>query len=220
AVLSIKISNVPTDAAFNHGTNNHDGSWTLTPVDLTGLTVTPGSSTDSFTLTVTATTMETGNGAQASTTGTVSVNVTPVADAPTLDVDTTKSGLQSSVTVSGNEDSAITLNIASALTESVAVDPDAALSIKISNVPTDAAFNHGTNNHDGSWTLTPVDLTGLTVTPGSSTDSFTLTVTATTTESGNGAQASTAGTVAVNVTPVPGSPVLAATDATAASSSV
>ena len=114
---------------------------------------------------------------------------------------------------SGNEDTAIALNISSALVENVTADPDASLSIKISGVPSDATLSAGTHNLDGSWTLTAAQLAGLHVTPGSSTDSFTLTVDATTTD--GSATADTIKTLTVNVTPVAEAPLLAgATSAT------
>jgi VCBS repeat-containing protein len=39
-VTAITLTNVPGDAILNHGTQNDDGSWTLTPADLTGLNIT------------------------------------------------------------------------------------------------------------------------------------------------------------------------------------
>ncbi|RAU20961.1 hypothetical protein CU669_15320, partial [Paramagnetospirillum kuznetsovii] len=40
SVTSITLTNVPGDATLNHGTQNDDGSWTLAPSDLSGLTLT------------------------------------------------------------------------------------------------------------------------------------------------------------------------------------
>src|SRR4029077_2067034 len=134
------------------------------------LTITPGSRTDSFTLTVDAKTTD--GTATADTSKTIGVTVTPIADAPTLTVTST---------ASGHEDTAIGLSISAALVENTTVDPDASLSITITGVPSDATLSAGTKNSNGSWTLSPTDLSGLTITPGSSTDSFTLTVDAKTT---------------------------------------
>src|SRR5260370_33460600 len=72
-----------------------------------------------FDLAVTATTTD--GTSTAPTSGSIHVDVTPVADAPTLHV----------ADASGNEDSAIALNITSALSEA---DADAALSITITGV--------------------------------------------------------------------------------------
>ena len=73
-------------------------------------------------------------------------------------------------------DTAITLDIASALTDT---DGSESLSIVISGVPTGANLSAGTDNGDGTWTLTQGQLSGLTLTPPSDSDTdFTLTVTA------------------------------------------
>ncbi len=78
------------------GTDNLDGSWTLTPAQLAGLTITPPAHSDSeFQLTVTATATETnptsGNTTvttlTAQTSATIDVQVDAVADAPTLERD-------------------------------------------------------------------------------------------------------------------------------------
>ena len=90
---------MPTDATLSAGINNHDGSWTLTPAQLASLSVTPGSSTDAFTLTVDAT--ATDGTSTADTIGTIHVAVTPVADKPTLTV----------ADASGLEDTPIALSI-------------------------------------------------------------------------------------------------------------
>jgi len=96
------------------------------------------------------------------------------ADAPTLTAND----------VSGDEDSAIALDITSALTDS-----SETLSITVSGVPTGATLSAGTDNGDGSWTLTPAQLSGLTLTPPSDSDAdFTLTVTATSTDGSDTAQ--------------------------------
>ena len=72
------------------------------------------------------------------------------ADAPTLDVSD----------ASGNEDSAIALDIDAGLTDSSEV-----LSITISGVPDGATLSAGTDNGDGTWTLSSDQLSGLTITP-------------------------------------------------------
>src|SRR4029077_13822062 len=112
----------------------------------------------------------------ASTTTTLHVDVTPVADAPTL----------STVAASGNEDTAIALAITPALSEA---DADAVLSINIPGAPAGVSLNHGTLNVDGSYTLTPAQLAGLTLTSDGETKSFDLTVKATTTDGGAAATA-------------------------------
>ena len=99
--LEITISDVPDGATLSAGTDNGDGSWTLTPAQLTGLTVTPPTDSDAdFTLTVTAAATEAEDG-EAVTVRTLDVTVTGVADQPTVTV----------ADVTGSEDSAIALDI-------------------------------------------------------------------------------------------------------------
>ena len=76
-----------------------------------------------------------------------------MADAPTLTV-------TSSAT--GDEDSAIALTITSSLLDT---DGSETLSIEITGVPAGATLSAGTDNGGGSWTLTPAELAGLTITP-------------------------------------------------------
>ncbi|PWC59540.1 calcium-binding protein, partial [Azospirillum sp. TSH7] len=164
--LSIVIAGVPTGATLSAGTHNADGTWTLTPAQLAGLTVTPPSNSDvDFTLTVTATAKD-GSADAVSVSRTLPVTVNPVSDTPTLTV----------TAAQGNEDTAIALTISPALTDT---DGSETLSIVIAGVPTGATLSAGTHNADGTWTLTPAQLTGLTITPPSNSDvDFDLTVTA------------------------------------------
>ncbi len=78
---------------------------------------------------------------------------------------------------SGFEDTAIAIDLAVAVTD----DSETIDSIVIAGVPEGASLSAGTDNGDGSWTLTEADLPGLTVTPAhNSSDDFTLTYTVTT----------------------------------------
>ncbi len=107
---------------------------------------------------------------------------------------------------SGDENSAIDLDIASALT-----DASESLSITISGVPAGASLSAGTDNGDGTWTLTQAQLAGLTLTPPADSDAdFTLTVTATSTDDSDTAQ--TVDTFDVIVAAVADAPTLAAND--------
>jgi len=113
-----------------------------------------------------------------------------VADTPTLTV---------TPTASGNENAAIPLDIAAALTDT---DGSEVLSITIAGVPAGGSLSAGTDNGDGSWTLTPAQLAGLSITlpdnlPGDAP--FALTVTATSTESSNGSTASRDASIDVTV---------------------
>lgn len=232
--LAVSISAIPVGATLTDGTNAFTATAGNTVADvstwtLSSLTVTPPANSDSeFSLTVTATTTEsnptssdtTVSGAPAQTTGTINVVVNAVADAPTLDLDSGTGGDQSSGTASGNEDTAISLDIASSLVDT---DGSETLAITISGVPTGAVLSAGTDNLDGSWTLTSAQLAGLTITPPTDSDSdFNLTVTATaseTTPTSSDTTVSTlsvsagAGTIAVDVIPQNDLSVIAGTAA-------
>ena len=195
-VLSVTISGVPEGATLSAGTNNGDGSWTLSAADLNGLTITPADDfSGSFDLTVIA---QSADGSDIATaTDTITVDVTGVADKPTLDV----------ADASGSEDSAIALDIDAGLTDSSEV-----LSVTISGVPEGATLSAGTDNGDGSWTLSATDLNGLTITPADDfSGSFDLTVTA---QSADGNDIATAtDTITVDVAGVADAPTLEVSDA-------
>ncbi len=193
--LSVVVSGVPTGASLSAGTDNGDGTWTLTQGQLSGLTITPPADSDAdFTLTVTSTATDGSDTAQ--TVDTFNVTVSAVADAPTVTAND----------VSGNEDTAITLDIASALTDT---DGSESLSVVVSGVPTGASLSAGTDNGDGTWTLTQGQLTGLTLTPPSDSDAdFTLTVTSTATGGSDTAQ--TVDTFDVTINAVADAPTVTA----------
>ena len=140
------ITGVLAGAMLSTGTHNADGSWTLSPAQLTGLTLTPPKDySGSFNLNITATAAD-----GSVSTGTAAVGVTPVADTPTLT--TTAS--------TGAEDTAIALTISTASTD---VDGSETLSLAISGVPAGAVLSAGTYNATtDTWTLSPAQLTGLT----------------------------------------------------------
>lgn len=199
--LEVAISGVPEGALLSTGIDQGDGVWTLTPAQLDGLTITPPTDDASdFTLTVTATATD-DSGDTASTTGTIDVSIEGVADAPTLDV----------ADASGQEDTAIPLDIASALTD---LDGSESLSVTISGVPEGATLSEGVNQGGGAWTLMPAQLDGLTITPPADNASgFTLTVTATATDD-SGDTAATSATIYVSVEGLADAPTLEVSDAT------
>jgi VCBS repeat-containing protein len=95
----------------------------------------------------------------------------------------------------------IALNIAAALADT---DGSEFLTLTISGVPAGGMLSAGTDNDDGSWSLAPGDLEGLTFTPPpDSGEDVTLTVTATATELSNGDQASTSQSVTIVVNSAP-----------------
>src|SRR4029079_6530771 len=179
AIISVTITGVPTGASLSAGLDNGGGSWTLTPAELSGLTLTSDGEVENFALSVTATTTDGANpltADTASTSGTINVTVTPVADAPHLDLDSVAAGDQHTGTASGNEDTAIALDIATSLSE---VDADAIISVTSTGVPPGASLSAGLDNGGGSWTLTPAELSGLTLTSDGEVENFALSVTAT-----------------------------------------
>ena len=145
-ITDITVSGVPSGAQLSAGTDNLDGTWTLTPADLAGLTVTPPADSDAdFTLSVSATSTE-AEGDAATTLASLDVTVTGVADVPTVTV----------ADAAGAEDSAIALDIGVALGD---IDGSESITdITVSGVPTGAELSAGTDNLDGTWTLTPADL--------------------------------------------------------------
>ncbi len=138
-------------------------------------------------------------------TTTLDTMVTPVADAPTVSV----------TPASGVEDAgAIALSFSGSLN-----DTDGSESISyytISNVPAGATLSVGTNLGGGVWTVTPAQVSGLTLTPAADFNgTINLSVSGTTTESLNGATAtSSPQTLAVTVTAVNDAPVLGDTGLT------
>ncbi len=199
--LSIQVSGLPDGVTLSAGTQNDDGSWSVPEGDLSGLTMfVPADEESAFDVTVTSTTTE-DDGDTASVSAGVTVQAGDVtAEAPELEVEAAQ----------GDEDTAIALDIASALTDT---DGSESLSITISDIPDGAVLSAGTLNDDGSVTLTPDQLDGLTVTPAADSNvDFDLTVTATSTESASGDTATTSATLSVDVVGVADTPGATAQD--------
>ncbi|OSQ35411.1 hypothetical protein TMES_21430, partial [Thalassospira mesophila] len=189
-LLSVTIGNIPDGAVLNAGTVNPDGTVTLSPTELTGLTLMPPADFNGdFYLDVTATSAA---GADtASVFDVLAVSVAGVADAPTL------------ITVdgSGAEDNAIALDISIASIDTT--------SITISDIPDGAVLNAGTVNPDGSVTLTPQELSGLTLTPPEDfSGTINLAISATATDGTS--TAAVQDVLSITVTPVVDAPTLTA----------
>jgi len=199
--LSITVEGVPPGATLSAGADHGNGTWVLSPMDLSGLTITPPPDSDAnFSLHVTATSTSEINSAH--TSRVLNIEIDPSADTPVLRV----------ADATGNEDSAIALDVSAALTD---LDGSESLSVVISGVPTGAMLSAGNDNRDGTWTLTQAQLTGLTLTPPANSDAdFTLTVTSTATEVGGGDTARTDDTLNVTVNAVADGPALRVADAT------
>ena len=211
--LSISITGVPVSADLSKGTRQTDGSWLLAATDLAGLTVTPhaGLASGSMSLTATATSTESSNGSQATKVGNFTVTVRGVADAPEFSVDGVP--VPTVATVTGNEDTAIPLDLSVALGDT---DGTESLStIKITGTGS-ATLSAGTFK-SGTWTLTQAQLNGLTVTPVHNSDATVhLVVSATSTElTPNPAVKTTTTAVGIDVavTAVADAPTLTVKDA-------
>ncbi|WP_370466037.1 beta strand repeat-containing protein, partial [Niveispirillum cyanobacteriorum] len=187
-VVSVTVTGVPTGASLSAGTNNGNGTWTLTAAQLTGLKLTPPANSDAdFNLGVTA--KVTGlAGIDSSVTAQLHVTVLPVADMPSLNV-------AAAVGVSGH---GIPLNIQSALTD---LDGSEALHVTIAGVPVGGLLSAGTDNHDGTWTLAPGDLTNLSLlAPDGSSGTVNLTVTAKAVEGSDNSRTSLSANLSVAMT--------------------
>ncbi|MEQ9664430.1 MAG: hypothetical protein RLN65_02780, partial [Phycisphaerales bacterium] len=164
--LTVVVTGVPDGATLSAGTDQGGGVWSLLPSDLDGLTITPAEHDSSdFSLVVTATTTDE-SGDSATSTATIAVTVQGVADGPTLSV----------ADAEGFEDQPIALDIDAALVDD---DGSESLTVVVAGVPDGATLSAGVDQGGGSWTLSPADLDGLTMTPPADDASdFELTVTA------------------------------------------
>lgn len=198
SVTTIIISNIPPGVTLSAGINNGDGTWTLTPAQLSGLAmIPPENSSGTYVLGVTV--ISTENGFTATTSGNLVITVIGVADMPVVSADP----------ASGNENTVIALTIDAALTD---VDGSEMLTIIISNVPNGAVLSSGIDNGDGTWTLNAGQLVGLTFTPPMNVSgSFNLVVTAIASEGNSSASNNT--TLPITVTGIASTPVLAVTAA-------
>jgi Ca2+-binding RTX toxin-like protein len=190
--LTVTVANMPTGAALSVGTDNGDGTWTLTADQIDNVMLRgPANDDGDFTLRFTATSTETANGDQASSFADYQVRIGAVADTPTISVGA----------ASGDADTAIALDITAALVD---LDGSETLSVVIGDVPAGATLSSGTDIGGGFWSLTAAELPGLTITPPAGDDAdFTLSVTARATEGANGDIASTAITLPVTVNDLP-----------------
>lgn len=168
----------------------------LSPDQLENLTITPPDDSDAdFSLTVAATSTDGGTSF-----ATVDVIVDAAADAPTVSASL---GEGVETTAGGENVVAFPLDITSALTDT---DGSENLSITVSGLPEGATLSVGTDNGDGSFTLTPAELGPLTLTVPAGSEDFELDLTATSEEiRGEGASATAESSVSVNVD-VPESP--------------
>ena len=150
SIASVVITGVPGAATLSAGTDNGDGTWTVDAADLGSLTITPATNfSGTMSLGIDVTTTDGSDTAVASES--FEVTVTPVADNAVLAAND----------VVGNEDEAIALDLSASLVDS----SETYASILVSGVPSGATLSAGTDNGDGTWSLSHAQLTGLTVTP-------------------------------------------------------
>ena len=200
--LAITIEGVPEGATLSAGTQNPDGSWTLTADQLANLTLTPApDSSEDFILVVTATASDMPTGAEASTTASFPVIVDAVLDPPVLAAEAT----------AGLEDTAIPLAISVEPRDGIA---ESDISIVIAGLPEGATFSAGAPQSDGSWLLAADQLGGLLLTPPQDFQGdIQLTVTAISRDA-NGAEASAQTQATVHVGSVTDAPIVTVQDAT------
>lgn len=201
-VLSVSIIGVPAGASLSHGSRAADGTWQVDPDDLADLSITPpGNFSGAINLTLRATSLST-NGATATTDSPFRVHVEAVADAPDA----------SAHDASANEDQSIALDLATALTDT---DNSEVLSVVIEGLPPGSRLSAGINNGNGTWTLTPGQLSGLTLTPPANwSGSMALTLVAQARETSNGSTATVRAPFKVDVEAVADAPQVTAHDVT------
>ena len=136
--LAITISGVPGNARLSAGSDNGDGTWTLNPVQLAGLTL-AADGTGDIALTVTA-------AGDAGTLARLAVTVETVASAALAMPDR------------GDGGDVVALDIAAALVD---IRDTGGLAITVVGLPQTAGLTAGTDNGDGTWTLEPGQLDGL-----------------------------------------------------------
>ncbi|WP_447649050.1 retention module-containing protein [Pseudomonas abietaniphila] len=208
--LTLTLNGLPKGSVITDGTPGHTftADANNASVDITSWNAStlkfqaPANFSGDVALTLIATAKD-GAAAAVSTPLDFTVHVIAVADAPDLTVKT----------ATGDEDTAIHLDIAPALVDT---DGSENLSTVISGIPKGAVLTDGTTGHtftagadNSKVSVTGWDLSSLTITPAKDANgTITLTVTSTATESSNGSAASTSQTLTVNVTPVNDAPVI------------
>jgi len=157
--LVVTISGVPAGAQLSAGSfNATTGEWTVPGDSLSGLTVTPAADWNgTMNLSVTSTVTDAATGLPSSTVSTdavaMTVTVAPATDAVGISV----------VSGTGNEDGSVDMG--------VTVTPsggETVTSVTVSGVPAGASLSLGTDNGDGTWTISSAEdlaaLGGLTFT--------------------------------------------------------
>ena len=201
--MTITLSDIPDGAVLRDGDGNEititGGAADVTPQQLDGLTITPPeNSNDDFSLTVTTVTTEESSGETSTSTATLDIGVTGVAD----DLEVTAND------VSGGEDTAVVLDLSAALGDN---DGSETLSVTISDIPDGAVLTDANGNEisvtNGAADVDPSQLAGLTITPPENFNgAMDLTLTSTATEN-DGDISTNVSTFTVDVAAVNDGPV-------------
>ena len=163
-ITGYKISGVPAGFTFNKGTKNADGSWSFTPSEISGLTITPPKNYNG-TLSLTATVFNTENPVSDgefdttdnnnSATDTLGLTWTPVITPPTIVVTPTNPAGITSGDGHVKEDGNINVRVTAKLGPNA--DTDEFLTVKITGIPTTWGFDpKGVGTFDkatGVWTV-------------------------------------------------------------------
>ncbi|MBD2749221.1 hypothetical protein IC232_21300, partial [Microvirga sp. BT688] len=201
-----QVSGVPAGARLSQGAELSPGVWQVATADLRAgrVAVHPAEHSDAdFTLTIRATLIDTGNGTSVSrtVTGSHAVSVTAVADAPQV----------TARDATGQEDSAIPLDLAAALTDA---DGSESMVVSIFGIPEKFMLSAGTARGGGEWRVPSGDLQGLKLMPPADWNgTLNLTVQATSTETSSGGTATSSKPFTVTVAPVNDAPELSLTAA-------
>ncbi|KEQ18405.1 retention module-containing protein, partial [Endozoicomonas numazuensis] len=180
---TLSVSNVRVDNGSVGVTDNGNGTWTITPVVHWS-----GTSQLSFDI----------SDGNESVTNTLSLAITPDADAPSLLFNNSAQN----ATVSANEDTSIALNLAADLTDT---DGSETLDVLIEGLPTGAEITDGSEivtSTGGPINISSWNLANLSVTPidHHETD-FSISVTATATELSGGSTSSTTREILIDIQP-------------------
>jgi hypothetical protein len=186
-LATITIAGLPPGAHLTAGTPQGDGSWSLTPPQLSGLALVPGLDwSGAAILSVSAVARETATGDEAMTTVTLPLTVIGVSDAPTLIVSD----------VAGNEGTTIPLALAASLAD---IDGSEVLSVLVAGVPAGFTLSAGTDLGSGRWSVPPTALATLALaTPAGWTGTLPLAITACAQEGASVAETQRSLTVTVN----------------------
>lgn len=198
--LSIVIAGLPPGATLSAGQAGDAGTWILAPGDLDGLVLTPGRDWSGEVVLEVRAISSVGDGNDAVTIGEIVLRVAAVADAPAASADG-----------AGAEDTAIALDVDVSTTDRDG--SEAITAITLLGVPAGASLSAGTRLGDGTWSLTPADLPGLTLTPPAHfSGEIALSLVATSAEA-NGSTATTRHDFTVTVAAVADAPVATADNA-------